>query len=46
VRTSVALEGLRGIGLRAEKIGMTDIVSLLFSAYNPAVHVSQAEFIE
>jgi hypothetical protein len=42
----VTIEWLRGIGLRAERIGMTDIVSLLFSVYNPAVHVSQADFIE
>lgn len=45
-RASVTIEWLRGIWLRAERIGMTDIVSLLFSVYNPAVHVSQADFIE
>ncbi len=46
VRTSVAIEGLRGIGVRAERLWMKDIVSLLFSAYNPAIHGSQAEFVE
>ena len=45
VRTSVIMEWLRGIGLTTERIGMSSIVSLLFSSYNPAVHVSQAEFV-
>lgn len=46
VRTNVVIEGLRGIGLQAQRIWLRDIVSLLFSSYNPAVHVSQADFVE
>lgn len=46
VRANVAIEWLRAIGLKTERLQMKDIVTLLFSAYNPAVHVSQSEFVE
>ena len=45
-RTSLIIDGLRGIGLSAERLDMMRIVSLLFACYNPAVHVSQAGFVE
>lgn len=46
VRTSLVIDGLRGIGLSAERLTMSRMVSLLFSCYNPAIHVSQADFVE
>lgn len=45
-RTNLLIDGLRGIGLSAERLDMTRMVSLLFACYNPAVHVSQAELVE
>lgn len=45
VRTSLVTDGLRAIGLTAERLDMPKIVSLLFSCYNPAVHTSQAELV-
>ena len=46
IRASLVIEGLKGAGMRTERLEVKDIVSLLFSSYNPAVHVSQADFIE
>jgi hypothetical protein len=45
-RTNLVLEWLRWIWLTAERLDMTKMVSLLFTCYNPAVHVSQAEYVE
>lgn len=46
VRTNLVIEGLKGAGMRTERLQLKDIVSLLFSSYNPAVHVSQSDFVE
>lgn len=37
------MEGIKGVGMRTERLALKDIVSLLFSSYNPAVHNSQSE---
>lgn len=46
IRTNVVIEWLRAIGLETSRLELKDIVSLLFSSYNPAVHVSQSDFVE
>ncbi len=45
LRVNLVIDGLRAIGLGAERIDMNRIVSLLFSHYNPAVHQSEAEMV-
>lgn len=46
IRANLVIEWLKGAGLRTERLELKHIVSLLFSSYNPAVHVSQSEFID
>lgn len=46
IRAGLVIEGLKGAGMRTERLELKDIVSLLFASYNPAVHVSQADFVE
>ena len=46
IRANLVIEGLKGVGLRTERLELKNIVSLLFSSYNPAVHVSQSDFVE
>ncbi len=41
-RVSLIIDGLNGIGIGAEKINTSDIISLLFRCYNPLLHSSQA----
>ncbi len=41
-RCSVLADGLRGIGLSTRILGTSDIISLLFSFYNPLLHKSQS----
>lgn len=43
LRVNIVTDGLRAIGLGAERIDMNRIVTLLFSHYNPAIHQSEAE---
>lgn len=43
-RVNVVLEGLRGVGMYGERLGLTDIISLLFKVYNPDAHKDQASF--
>lgn len=45
IRANLVMEGLKGAGMRTERLQVKNIVSLLFSSYNPAIHVSQADFI-
>ncbi len=45
VRASLVSDGLRWIGLATERLAMPDIVSLLFSCYNPSIHASQTELV-
>ena len=46
IRASLVMEGLRSAGMRTERLELSAIVSLLFASYNPALHISQAEFVE
>ena len=43
-RCQIVQEGLRAIGMQAEKMEMADMVALLFNAYNPSMHSSQSTF--
>jgi len=45
-RVGLVVDGLRGIGLGVERLDMPRMVSLLFSCYNPALHVSQADLVD
>ena len=46
IRASLVMEGLRSAGMRTERLELSAIVSLLFASYNPALHISQADFVE
>ena len=46
IRANLVIEWLKGAWMTVERLELKDIVSLLFAAYNPAVHVSQSDFIE
>lgn len=41
-RVNLIIDGLNGMGISAEKIPTSDIISLLFRCYNPLIHSSQA----
>jgi len=41
-RVNLIIDGLNGMGIGAEKIPTSDIISLLFRCYNPLLHSSQA----
>ena len=41
-RINLVIEGLGGMGIGAEKIPTSDIISLIFRCYNPLLHSSQA----
>lgn len=41
-RVNLIVDGLGGMGITAEKITTSDIISLLFRCYNPLIHSSQA----
>jgi hypothetical protein len=43
-RAHVVLEGLRGIGVTGERLGLADLISLLFRTYNPDMHKDQAVY--
>ncbi len=43
-RVNLIIEGLNGMGIGAEKIGTSDIISLIFRCYNPLIHSSQSPF--
>ncbi|MBU0626219.1 hypothetical protein KKG31_00930 [Patescibacteria group bacterium] len=42
-RCSLITDGLGSMGIDAEKINVSDIINLLFRAYNPLLHSSQAK---
>ncbi len=44
-RISVVIEGLRGVGIYAERLGLGDIISLMFKEYNPDSHKDQATIV-
>ena len=41
-RVNLIVDGLNGMGIGAEKIPTSDIISLIFRCYNPLLHSSQA----
>ena len=41
-RVNLIIDGLSGMGIGAEKIPTSDIISLMFRCYNPLLHSSQA----
>lgn len=45
-RVNLIIEGLYGMGIGAEKITTSDIISLIFRCYNPLIHGSQAPLIK
>ncbi len=45
-RVNLIIDGLNGIGIGAEKIPTSDIISLIFRCYNPLLHSSQAPLIK
>lgn len=42
-RCALITDGLSGIGMGVERLWTSDIISLLFQAYNPSLHKSQSE---
>ena len=42
-RCSVITDGLNALGMHVERLWTSDIVSVLFQAYNPSLHKSQSE---
>jgi len=45
-RVNLIIDGLNGMGIGAEKIPTSDIISLIFRCYNPLLHSSQAPVIK
>jgi len=45
-RINLIIDGLNGMGIGAEKITTSDIISLIFRCYNPLLHSSQAPLIK
>lgn len=43
-RVNLIVDGLNGMGIGAEQVGTSDIISLVFRCYNPLIHSSQAPF--
>jgi len=41
-RVNLIIDGLNSMGIGAEKITTSDIISLIFRCYNPLLHSSQA----
>jgi hypothetical protein len=41
-RINLIIDGLNGMGIGAERVNTSDIISLLFRCYNPLLHSSQA----
>lgn len=42
-RVNVSLEGLKWVGIYGERLQLSELISLLFSCYNPDSHKDQAE---
>jgi type IV secretory pathway VirB4 component len=45
-RINLILEGLKGIGIYGSRLGLTDMIGLLFKCYNPEAHKNMAEMVE
>lgn len=45
-RVNVAMEWLKGVGIYGERLGLSDLIGLLFKCYNPDSHKDQAEWVE
>ncbi len=45
-RCALIEDGLKGIGIDAERLELTEVVSLLFKFYNPTMHNDQSEVSE
>lgn len=45
-RVNLILEWLKGIGIYGSRLGLTDIINLLFRVYNPEAHKNMAEMPE
>ena len=43
-RANVIMESLRSMGIQWERLGLSDIVALIFKHYNPDIHQNQATF--
>lgn len=43
-RVHVVLEGLKSLGIIGERLGLADLISLLFKCYNPDLHKDQAVY--
>lgn len=43
-RCNLIKDGLRAIGMTADRLDMPEIISLLFKMYNPQIHSSQSEY--
>jgi hypothetical protein len=44
-RCSLIVDGLRGMGMSAERLENEEIISLMFKMYNPLLHSSQAQMV-
>jgi hypothetical protein len=44
-RVNLILEGLKGLGVMGERLGLNDIIALLFKVYNPDLHKDQATYV-
>ena len=45
-RVNVVIEALKGVGIYGERLGLSDLISLLFKCYNPDAHKDQATWVE
>lgn len=45
-RVNLILEWLKGIGIYGARLGLTDMIGLLFKCYNPEAHKNMAEMVE
>jgi len=43
-RVNVILEGLKWVGISGERLWLSDLITLIFKAYNPDMHKDQATF--
>lgn len=42
-RCALITEGLAGLGMHVDRLGTSDVISVLFQAYNPSLHKAQSE---
>ena len=41
-RSNIIMEGLKGMGMYGERLGLSDLISLYFRVYNPESHKDQS----